>query len=97
VAPDKKISSISGLVYRVRDLGKTVDFYESLGFRVVADAGEPEPGPALYLKVDDIDDYYGALLANGFTPSTEPRKQRSGAREFLINDPNGNSLAFFGK
>ena len=113
-----KISSISGLVCRVRDLDKTVEFYESLGFRVgkrddheatcyvnwfwlrfVADAatGEPEPGPALYLQVDDIDDYYGALLANGFTPSTEPRRQRSGAREFLIKDPDGNALAFFAK
>jgi catechol 2,3-dioxygenase-like lactoylglutathione lyase family enzyme len=113
-----KISSISGLVYRVRDLDKTVEFYESLGFRVgerddheatcyvnwfwlrfVADAatGEPEPGPALYLKVDDIDDYYGALLANGFMPSTKPRRQRWGAREFLIKDPDGNALAFFAK
>jgi catechol 2,3-dioxygenase-like lactoylglutathione lyase family enzyme len=113
-----KISSISGLVYRVSDLDKTVEFYESLGFRVgkrddheatcyvnwfwlrfVADAatGEPEPGPALYLKVDDIDDYYGALLANGFMPSTEPRRQRWGAREFLIKDPDGNALAFFAK
>jgi hypothetical protein len=29
--------------------------------------------------------------------STEQRKQRSGAREFLINDPDGNCLAFFAK
>ena len=115
-----KISSISGLVYRVRDLDKTVEFYESLGFRIgkredhqatcyvnwfwvrfVVDAdsyrGEPEPGPTLYLKVDDIDDYHGALLAHGLTPSTEPRKQRSGTREFLLNDPYGNTLAFFAK
>ena len=115
-----KISSISGLVYRVGDLDNTVEFYESLGFRMgkrddheatcyvnwfwvrfVADSdsdgGEPEPGPTLYLKVEDIDDYYGALLANGFTPSTEPRKQRSGTREFLLDDPDGNTLAFFAK
>ena len=113
-----KVSSISGLVYRVRDLDKTVEFYESLGFRVgkreddqatcyvnwfwvkfvpAGDGGEPEPGPTLYLKVDDIDDYYGALLAHGFAPSTEPRKQRSGNREFLLDDPDGNTLAFFAK
>ena len=115
-----KISSISGLVYRVRDLDKTVEFYESLGFRMgkrddheatcyvnwfwvrfVADLDTDgrtqEPGPTLYLKVDDIDDYYGALLASGFMPSTEPRKQRSGTREFLLDDPDGNTLAFFAK
>jgi catechol 2,3-dioxygenase-like lactoylglutathione lyase family enzyme len=115
-----KISSISGLVYRVRDLDKTAEFYESLGFRMgkrednqltcyvnwfwvrfVLDTdgsgGEPERGPTLYLKVDDIDDFYGALLAHGFTPSTEPRKQRSGTREFLLDDPDGNTLAFFAK
>jgi hypothetical protein len=38
-----------------------------------------------------------ALLASGFTPSTEPRRQRSGAREFLIKDSDGNALAFFAK
>jgi catechol 2,3-dioxygenase-like lactoylglutathione lyase family enzyme len=115
-----KISSISGLVYPVRDLDRTVEFYESLGFRigkredlqatcyvnwfwvrfVVDDDGngrEPVPGPALYLKVDDIDDFYGAVLAQGFTPSTEPRKQRSGTREFRLDDPDGNTLAFFAK
>lgn len=116
-----KISSISGLVYRVSDLDKTVEFYESLGFRIgkreehqatcyvnwfwlrfVAEtdgdsAGREESEPTLHLKVDDIDDFYGAVLANGFTPSTEPRKQRSGAREFLLHDPDGNKLVFFAK
>lgn len=115
-----KISSISGLVYRVTDLDKTTEFYESLGFRIGkredhqatcyvnwfwvrfvadpnADGTKPEPGPTLYLKVDDIDDYYGAVLANGLTPLTEPRKQRSGTREFSLQDPDGNTLAFFTK
>jgi catechol 2,3-dioxygenase-like lactoylglutathione lyase family enzyme len=114
-----KISSISGLVYPVRDLDKTVEFYEAMGFRLGKrddhqvtmyvnwfwvtfttdrkDAAEPGTGPTLYLKVDNIDDTYGALLANGFTPSTEPRKDRSGRREFLLLDPDDNRLAFFAK
>ena len=54
-------------------------------------------GPTLYLKLDDIDDYYGAVLAHGLTPSSEPRKTRSGRREFLLADPDGNQLAFFTK
>jgi catechol 2,3-dioxygenase-like lactoylglutathione lyase family enzyme len=60
-------------------------------------AAEPGSGPTLYLKVDDIDDFYGAVLAHGLTPSTEPRKDRSGRREFLLLDPDGNRLAFFAK
>ena len=51
----------------------------------------------LYLKVDDIDDFYGAVLAHGFSPSTEPRKDRSGRREFLLLDPDDHRLAFFTK
>lgn len=115
-----KIGSISGLVYRVRDLDKTVEFYQTLGFRIgkreerqatcyvnwfwvtfaVDDGGAGDGGaaaPTLYLKVDDIDDFYGAVLAHGLTPAGEPRKQRSGRREFLLLDPDGNRLAFFTK
>jgi catechol 2,3-dioxygenase-like lactoylglutathione lyase family enzyme len=112
-----KISSISGLTYSVKDLDRTAEFYESLGFRpgkrddhqltcyvnwfwvtfTTVDNGDPGSGPTLYLKVDDIDDFYGAVLAHGFQPETEPRKDRTGRREFLLLDPDGNRLAFFAK
>ena len=59
--------------------------------------GESGSGATLYLKVDDIDDFYGGVLAHGFIPSSEPRKDRSGRREFLLLDPDGNRLAFFAK
>jgi catechol 2,3-dioxygenase-like lactoylglutathione lyase family enzyme len=54
-------------------------------------------GPALYMKVDDIDDYYGSVLAQGLAPASEPRKDRSGRREFILDDPDGNRLVFFTK
>ncbi len=125
-----KISSISGLVYPVRDLDRTAEFYEQLGFRLGkrddhqltcyvnwfwltfttdpehaeadragAEHGvtDPDANTTLYLKVDDIDDFYGAVLAHEFQPATEPRKTRSGRREFLLLDPDGNRLAFFAK
>ena len=112
-----KISSISGLTYRVKDLDRTAEFYQSLGFRPgkqddhqltcyvnwfwitfsTQHYGEPGSGPTLYLKVDDIDDFYGSILAHGLTPSTEPGKDRSGRREFILLDPDGNRLAFFAK
>lgn len=112
-----KISSISGLTYPVKDLDRTAEFYQNLGFRLgkrddhqltcyinwfwvtftTDHHAEPGSGPTLYLKVDDIDDYYGAVLAHGLATSTEPRKDRSGRREFFLLDPDGNRLAFFGK
>lgn len=112
-----KISSISGLTYPVKDLDRTAEFYQSLGFRpgkrddrqftcyvnwfwvtfATNCDGEPGVGATLYLKVDDIDDFYGELLANGLTPSTEPRKDRAGRREFVLLDPDGNRIAFFAK
>lgn len=115
-----KISSISGLVYRVRDLDSTAAFYEQLGFRLgkrddhqltcyinwfwltfTTDPDhtgvDPSAAATLYLKVDDIDDFYGTVLAHGFSPSTEPRKDRSGRREFLLLDPDDHPLAFFAK
>lgn len=115
-----KIGSISGLIYRVKDLDKTVEFYESLGFRIgkreddqatcyvnwfwltFTTAGDPAPAPehlpVLHMKVDNIDDYYGAVLAQGYAPETEPRKkQPSGRREFLLRDPDGYPLMFFTK
>lgn len=69
-----------------------------LTFTTDPDAGPQRgTGPALYLKVDDIDDFYGAVLAHGLTPSGEPRKDRSGRREFALLDPDGNKLVFFTK
>ncbi len=69
-----------------------------LTFTVDPDAGQqPGSGPALYLKVDDIDEFYGGVLAHGLTPDSEPRKDRSGRREFLLRDPDGNRLVFFTK
>lgn len=112
-----KISSISGLTYAVKDLDRTAEFYQTLGFRpgkrddhqltcyvnwfwltfITDHNGEPGSSPTLYLKVEDIDDFYGAVLAHGFTPASEPRKARSGRREFFLLDPDGNRLAFFAK
>ena len=69
-----------------------------LTFTLDPDAGQkPDAGPALYLKVDDIDDCYGFVLAQGLSPSGEPRKDRSGRREFALHDPDGHTLVFFTK
>jgi catechol 2,3-dioxygenase-like lactoylglutathione lyase family enzyme len=56
-----------------------------------------EAGATLYLKVDDLDDAYGFVLANGFTPVDEPHKDTAGRRVFTVADPDGNQVAFFTK
>ena len=65
-----KIGSIADLVYRMRDLD-----------RPSSSTTLPRPnGPTLYLKVDDIDDFCGAVLAHGLAPSLEPRRNAPGGR-----------------
>jgi hypothetical protein len=49
-----------------------------------------------FLAEDDLA-FTARGRATGLTPSSEPRKDRSGRREFLLLDPDGNRLAFFGK
>jgi catechol 2,3-dioxygenase-like lactoylglutathione lyase family enzyme len=65
-------------------------------FTVSDEGSMPGSAPTLHMKVDDLDDFYGAVLAMGLAPETEPHKQRSG-REFELLDPDGYRLAFFGK
>ncbi len=96
-----------------RDDGELTCYVNRFWVTFTTDRGDAgiAPGAAatLYPKVDDIDDVHGALLANGallvkgavpanrFTPSGEPHKTRAGRREFLVLDPDGHRLAFFGK
>ncbi len=52
-------------------------------------------GQFVYVKVDNVDDYYQNLLSKGLTPSNEPRDWSWGNREFAIRDPDGYKLVFF--
>lgn len=63
------------------------------------EARRANKGAALYLhvKVDNIDDYYKAVVAQGMTPAREPQKMPSGSREFVLRDPDGYKLVFFAK
>jgi catechol 2,3-dioxygenase-like lactoylglutathione lyase family enzyme len=49
-----------------------------------------------YVKVDDLDDYYNAVVSNGLKPAGEPQLRR-GNREFVLRDPAGYKLVFFEK
>jgi catechol 2,3-dioxygenase-like lactoylglutathione lyase family enzyme len=54
-------------------------------------------GVFLHIKVDDIEDFYRGVVANGMKPASEPQKRRNGGREFLLRDPDGYKLVFFEK
>jgi catechol 2,3-dioxygenase-like lactoylglutathione lyase family enzyme len=54
-------------------------------------------GLFLYVKVDDVHDFYEAVLSAGLKPAREPEKRPSGNREFVLRDPDGYKLAFFQK
>src|SRR5689334_21193106 len=46
-------------------------------------------GIYIYLKVDNVDEYYKKLIDEGLKPSSEPKDQPWGNREFVIKDPDG--------
>lgn len=66
-------------------------------FQKEANLDNKGAGLFIYVKVDDIDDYYKELLAKGLKPSSDPRNWPWGNREFVIRDPDGYKLVFFNK
>jgi predicted lactoylglutathione lyase len=53
-------------------------------------------GTYLYIKVEDIQEFYEGVLALGRKPATEPTK-KAGMIEFELTDPDGYNLVFFWK
>jgi len=52
-------------------------------------------GLSIYLSVDNVDDFYKELIANGLKPSNEPQNKAWGNREFILRDPDGYNLVIF--
>jgi hypothetical protein len=76
-----------------------VDDHRQPAFRVTAGVDREwvdEPArAALAARVHALSN--SPVLAHGFTPSAEARKDRCGRREFFLLDPDGNRLAFFAR
>jgi catechol 2,3-dioxygenase-like lactoylglutathione lyase family enzyme len=66
---------------------------------LVADdaAGKDDAGTSLFIKVDSVDECYKDIVAQGYSPKSEPEKKASGNREFALSDPDGHQLVFFEK
>jgi catechol 2,3-dioxygenase-like lactoylglutathione lyase family enzyme len=54
-------------------------------------------GEAVYIKVDDVEEFHDAVLSKGLKPAGGPERQVSGNREFVLRDPDGYTLVFFQK
>ncbi len=60
------------------------------------DAVDGAPGMYLYIKVEDMQEFYDGVLDKGLKPATEPTK-KAGMLEFELRDPDGYNLVFFWK
>lgn len=63
-------------------------------------AGDGVFGSVIYVRVQNIDELYGAFLSNGLKAQTEsgitmkPVVQTWGMKEFYVADPDGNRIRF---
>ena len=79
-----------------------IDFFskdseEGPAWKEEATPGNKGSGLLLYLSVEDVDEAYNELLEKGLKPSSEPRNQPGGIREFALRDPDGYQLILFKK
>jgi catechol 2,3-dioxygenase-like lactoylglutathione lyase family enzyme len=70
---------------------------EDAELRSEAELPNKGSGMFVYVKVDDLDDYYKAVVSKGLQPESEPQVRRSRNREFVLRDPDGYKLVFFEK
>jgi catechol 2,3-dioxygenase-like lactoylglutathione lyase family enzyme len=64
-------------------------------FKKEAAAAQKGTAAFIYCSVEDVDAYYNELRAKGLKPSSEPRDEPNGNREFGLRDPDGYRLVFF--
>lgn len=61
------------------------------------DVDKKAAGQYMHVNVEDVDDYYQDLLAQGLNPVSKPEDFPWGHREFVLQDPDGHKLVFFTK
>lgn len=52
-------------------------------------------GMAIYLTVENVDEFYEYVLSRKLKPLTKPQDQPWGNREFVLRDPDGYNLVIF--
>ncbi len=73
------------------------DKAESSVFQKEANMVSEHKGASLFMhiSVENVDEFYEAILVKGLKPASEPKDFPWGRREFVIRDPDGYRLVFF--
>lgn len=66
-------------------------------FQKEANLSNKGAGLFLYIKVDNVDEFYDGLISKALESSSKPKNWPWGNREFVIRDPDGYKLVFFNK
>lgn len=74
-----------------------IDKEDKPDFQKEANAEHKGAGMFVYIKVEDVDEFYKGIVKKGLKPSSEPRDWPWGNREFVVRDPDGYKLVFFNK
>jgi catechol 2,3-dioxygenase-like lactoylglutathione lyase family enzyme len=61
------------------------------------ETSQNESDQAVYISVEDVDEFYAGVLSKGLKPSSESTDTPQGRREFSLSDPDGHRLVFFAK
>jgi uncharacterized glyoxalase superfamily protein PhnB len=64
-------------------------------FQKEANLSHKGAGIFISISVENVDEFYNALLTKGLKPSSKPRDWPWGNREFVIRDPDGHKLVIF--
>lgn len=60
-------------------------------------AGNKGAGQYIHINVENADEFYEEIKANGLKSLSEPKDFPWGHREFVLADPDGYKLVFFSK
>jgi catechol 2,3-dioxygenase-like lactoylglutathione lyase family enzyme len=87
---------------RGKEESDRVTFYVNWFFVTLVAGDQSAAGPKgeglfVHIKVDDVEEFHKAVLAEGLEPAGEPERRPSWNREFVLRDPDGYNLVFFQK
>jgi catechol 2,3-dioxygenase-like lactoylglutathione lyase family enzyme len=102
---DMGTTGIEGLIIQTSNWGKTVAFWQALGYRVEFETGRNSGGPYLFVverpagPAPEIQPLVGAASADSFQPPAAGTVEHAftdrawGAAEMLLRDPDGRHVS----